>query len=301
MAYRIDIDKPLESEVRRIASAQLSSAADLLEHQPEGPHTAIHDARRHIKRTRALYRLIASEASDFVSTENKRLREIARDLSHLRDTAALAETTAYLASETEHKESVSAIKHLGRAMKTRRDEMAIGEEAEAELADAATRLREAENATEGLHLPGNGKQAIACVAAGWRKTGKRARKALDSCQDAEDEVPFHDLRKRSQDRWMHSALLRKLWPAAMISVQKQTKALVDLLGHEHDLAVLNDHLASPEHTRKNEQEQQSILQSIAAQRQKLQQASRDAGGEIYGDKPKKDDAVIRTLWRLSQR
>ena len=89
-----------------------------------GLHEAIHDARKNIKRIRALYRLIASDIEDFQKAENARLRDIGRALSHLRDTAVLAETADYLEQETEQKETRSAIRRLGRAAKKRRDRIA---------------------------------------------------------------------------------------------------------------------------------------------------------------------------------
>jgi CHAD domain-containing protein len=294
MAYRIDFDNPLGDEVRRIASELLKDAIDVLEKQPGGPHEAIHEARKNIKRTRALYRLISSEARDFAAAEDTRLRDIARELSHLRDSAALAETTDYLERESSEKHAKTAIRRLGRSMKKRRDTIAgKARQIEEKLAVCCAGLRDASAALKHLDLPRLRKQSIDCIAAGWRKTGKKACKALSSCQHTDDEEAFHDLRKRAQDRFMHAALLYAIWPSGMTSIQRQAKALVSFLGHEHDLAVLNEEVLG--RTDDNAGEREKLLQSIAMERLKLQQSAREVGQDIFDGKPKRDAEIIAFL------
>jgi CHAD domain-containing protein len=296
MGYRIDFDAPLEDEARRIAVELLDEAVELLEKQPDGVHEAIHDARKNIKRIRALYRLIASEIGEFQARENDRLRVIARALSHLRDSAVLVETTDYLERETDEQQAKAVIRRLGRAMKKRRDQItAEGEELETTLTMAATGLRDAVAAVKGLNLAKLRKQSIECITKGWRKTGKKALKALHACQHSDEEVPFHDLRKRSQDRFMHAALLHSAWPSGMHSLQRQAKALVDLLGREHDLAVLNEQVRGEKG--KNTADRAQLLQAIAMEREKLQESARELGEQVFDEKPKRDAEIIALLIR----
>lgn len=294
MAYRVDFDAPLEDEARRIAVELLDEAVELLEKQPSGVHEAIHDARKNIKRLRALYRLIGSESGAFQARENDRLRVIARALSHLRDSAVLAETTDYLERETGEEHAKTVIRRLGRAMKKRRDQIAAqGDELAMVLAAAMAGLREAAGAVDRLALPKRRKQTTGCIVAGWRRTGKKALKALSACHGADDEVPFHDLRKRAQDRFMHAALLQSAWPSGMISLQRQAKALVDTLGREHDLAVLDRQVRALKGRKMAERKQ--LLQAIAAEREKLQATARELGAEVFDDKPKRDAGIIARL------
>jgi CHAD domain-containing protein len=296
MAYKIDFDSPLEDEARRIARELLTDAAGCLEKGGADPHTAIHDARKSIKRTRALYRLIASEAEDFQAVENERLRDIARELSHLRDSAALAETTDYLEQETDEKQAKTAIRRLGRTMKKRRDRIAGAKQEIAEtMAATAARLRNAAEAVDHLNVPKLRKQAIDCIATGWRKTSMKARKALAACEDATADEPFHELRKRAQDRYMQAALLTSVWQSGMHSIQRQAKALVDILGREHDLAVLAAQVRDQRD--KSPEEREQVLQSIAAEQQKLQQSAREAGRQIFDGKPKRDAEIVALLIR----
>ncbi len=294
MGYRIDFGAPLEDEARRIAAELLEEAAELLEKQPNGVHEAIHDARKNIKRIRALYRLIASEIGEFQAAENDRLRVIARALSHLRDSAVLVETTDYLEKETNAQQAKAIIHRLGRAMKKRRDQIAAeGDELAMALAAAVSGLQEALAAVDYLDLPKLRKQTTRCIVSGWRKTGKKALKALSTCQDADDEIPFHDLRKRAQDRYMQATLLHSLWPSGMHSLQCQAKALVDILGREHDLAVLNEQVLGDKD--RNAADHAQLLRAIAAEREKLQASARELATEVFNDKPKRDAGIIELL------
>lgn len=295
MAYRIDFDKSLADEVRHIAARQLSDAATLLESQPDGPHEAIHDARKHIKRTRALYRLIASDAGEFTAAENDRLREIATELSHLRDAAALVESASYLAGEIEDDSLRVVVTSVAASLEKRREKIA-GDESEIgdKLKIAAAGLRDAMAALDELKLPGSTSRAGDCIAAGWRKISTKAMKALKECATTHESVPYHDLRKRAQDRWMHAALLRSVWPAALIAIQNQAKALVDMLGHEHDLVVLSAHIAaSDDHVAGDDKN--DLLLAIFEQRLKLQQSCRKAGKDVFDHESGRDAAIVRLL------
>jgi CHAD domain-containing protein len=295
MAYQIDFDDPLEDEARRIARELLTDAIDFLQKRPNGVHEAIHDARKNIKRIRALYRLIASEIGEFQAAENDRLRGIASALSHLRDSAVLAETTEYLEKETDKQQAKTVIRRLGRAMRQHRDQVtAAGEELEATLALAAAGLRNAAEAAGHLKLPKLRKAAIDCITSGWRRTSRKALKALAACEHAKDEGPFHDLRKRTQDRFMHATLLHCLWPSGMYALQRQAKLLVDILGREHDLAMLNEQVRGQKKN-KNAAEHRQLLQAIAAERRKLQATARELAAEIFDDKPKRDAGIVALL------
>jgi CHAD domain-containing protein len=295
MAYRIDFASPFEEEIRRISAEQLSAAADLLENQPDGPYEAVHDARKHIKRTRALYRLIASADKDFAARENDRLRDIAANLAHLRDAAALAESTRYLEDQIAAGDVRDAIHKARSTLEKRRERIAGGKaDIGGELTSAAAALAGASAALDDLQLPKSRKDIARCLARGWERTGRKATDALAACAGGDEEVPYHDLRKRAQDRWMHARLLRALWPGAMIAIQKTAKALVDELGHEHDLAVLGDHVARSR-DKVIADNREIILLAILEQRRKLQDLCRDAGGDVFRAGPDKQADAIRLL------
>src|SRR5262249_34360662 len=98
MAYRCKIEEPLAKGIRRIAREQVQRAAQRLAQADDGP-AAIHDVRKHLKRVRALLRLVRPVLGDTAfRRENARFREIGLLLAGARDLDVLKETVAALES-----------------------------------------------------------------------------------------------------------------------------------------------------------------------------------------------------------
>src|SRR5262249_31340866 len=77
---------PISKQLRRLIRKQLSSALDELS-QPAPDQGAIHEARKSIKRVRAVLRVVKNPLGAACRVEDQRLRWAARGLSSLRDAA----------------------------------------------------------------------------------------------------------------------------------------------------------------------------------------------------------------------
>src|SRR5258708_37043741 len=100
MAYRFEENETVSDAVRRIAGEELRSAAYQLSRRKSGNRDeAIHEARKSIKKTRALLKLMRMELGDCFDRDNIRLREIGQQLSEIRDAAAMLEVFEPLAQE----------------------------------------------------------------------------------------------------------------------------------------------------------------------------------------------------------
>ena len=298
MKYSLDLDEPLEDEVRRVAAGRLTDAAGLLRKQPDGLDEAIHLARRHIKQCRALYRLIRSGAKDFQKAENERLGDVGRRLSHMRDATALIEATHYLKHEIPSKSNAMLMDRLAKRLDRRREAVTkeSGKAAEA-LASAENDLLAAARAAAGLTLPHARRKSAGCLAKGWEKIGTKAQTAIEASADSHDEA-FHDLRKRTQDRWMHAALLRDLWPSAMTAIHRQAKALSDMLGHAQDLAVLLHTISDSNDLVADAVESEAIRDVILSQQKKLQDECRDFAETLFANSKPRDGKQIALLLQM---
>jgi len=298
MDYKIDFTESLEGEVRRIARHRLEDAASLLDDMPDGADRAIHDARKHIKQCRALYRLVADSAKEFQQAENQRLGDIARELSHLRDAAALIEVTGYLKQEIGSKANTMLMDRLAKRLE-RRHRHVTGKSAEAAetLYKASRDLRVAASDVDRLDLPNGARRGADCVVTGWEKVGKKARRAMALATTGDHEEAFHDLRKRSQDRWMHAALLNDLWPTAMISMRRQAKGLSDVLGHIQDLSVLNEAITTAPELAQDNVENEAVREAIDIQQAKLREQSLELAEDMFRKSRPRDGKVISRLIR----
>ena len=78
-----------------------------------------------------------------------------------------------------------------------------------------------------------------------------------------------------KDLWYQQRLLEDTWPGVMKAQAKEAKALSKLLGEDHDLAVLSDHVADDQ-----------LHAMIAVRRAELLEQARDLGRRIYAERPK---------------
>lgn len=295
MAYRLKPAKRFTDDFQRIAGRELDKAVSALELRPEGASRAIHVARRCLKRTRALYRLAASEAGKFYKTENARLRTASRSVAHLRDATALIETAAILMERLSGEEQAACERAL-EALRVRKSWVVTAESDLDETIDAMiTELRVAKVAVGRRRFANGVRPTAYMLAAAWRKAVERAQIALAACHERPTPDHFHTLRKRTQDYRFYHLLLQAAWPGVILARERQVKALIDRLGFIHDLSVLAETLA---------QEPELLPpQDIAVLRHaiglRMRSEERSALGEadaLFGDVAGKEAERVAILW-----
>ncbi|CUX04331.1 conserved hypothetical protein [Agrobacterium fabacearum S56] len=298
MPFRIDPNKPFDDEIRRAGLELIEEAITSLRDQPSGRHEAVHDARKRFKRLRALYRLVARAAPDFSKEENARFRDIARSLAFAREATALVETVEYLETFAASTTQGKALRSIATVLRKRRDH-AIEHEAglDEAIAAAIAGCEEARKKLKAVSLPDELKDVTRLVKNGWAKQRKRARKALADCHEQADVEHFHELRKAGQAYWMHLGLLRRLWPSAMRAKRADTKRLVDILGHEHDLSVLAA-FADREPERFGNGERLALLLDAIIQRQQaLRGDGLELANEVFSESARTESRIVGLLWR----
>ena len=298
MAFRIRPDRPFTAEFCSVVEHQLRQAIHFLEEQPDGPHEAIHDARKKFKRVRALYRLIQPDAKAFRLRENERVRDMAKTLSIVRDATALVETVDYLAGEAVSPEEIAALNTASKALIERRDRIASDEtDLPAKIAAAVQTCRDAIEALAELQLDDSPQKTARRLARAWRKQLSRAAADLVACEEGADAEAFHDLRKVGQTYWMHLALLSDLWQSAMRAKKEQAKMLVDLLGHEHDLSVLTQTVNENPDLFGDSDTLALLIGAIIARQQELRHKAIEQAKIVFADDADTEAARIALLWR----
>ncbi len=297
MAFRIRPSRPFTEEFTSVARRQLEKAIDVLSDQPDGPHAAIHAARKRFKRLRALHRLVQLDAPDVRKAENIRIRDIARTLSTARDAGALVETVDYLATQASSPDELSALSHASRVLIARRDRI-IEQEADLpqKIDQAIAACREAVAALEKLHFDDSRRHAAKRMRRIWVKQQQKAQLALMHCLSGHDAESFHELRKRTQVCWMHLSLLQDLWPSAMNAMRDQAKQLVDVLGHEHDLSVLTQTVNEHPEEFGDSDTLSLLIASIIARQQALRKAALERAHLVFDVHPKTEGKIIEALW-----
>lgn len=239
MAYRLPLDEPVADAVRRTAHERARhAAAQLRERAGKDPETAIHEARKDCKKLRSLLRLVR-EGMDAGARrrENAALRAVARSLSASRDVAAVLGTLDDLAERGAGQVPATTFGALREALAGR----AATAGAEAGAIDAAAA------ALEQLDARIDAWPLAACdddaLVRGLERCHRRGRAALRAARAEPSDERLHEWRKRVKDLWYAQRLLRDAWPPVLAAEAAQTGELADLLGGDHDLAVLRELLA----------------------------------------------------------
>jgi hypothetical protein len=234
MTYRFKLHEPIAKGVSRIGLEQIDIAEARLASSEDIP-TAIHDARRCLKRLRALLRLIRPAlAESLYRRETRRIAGIGQVLAGARDRHVMQQTLAKLEQRFADALPKGAAARLRRLM-------ANGAGSQSKRAGAQERrqaLAELNRARTFFANAGRRPIAFEQLADGLERAYRKARRAhKHAYRDASDEA-FHAWRKTVQQHWRHMQLLSRGWPEILDARAGEAKELSRLVGEDHDLAVL---------------------------------------------------------------
>ena len=283
MAYRLSIADDVPSSVRACAREQLGGAIERLERAEEDPVEAVHDARKHVKKLRALLRLVRPAlGARAYRAESAALRDVGRGLSATRDADVLVATVAALAQRFAGRLQAATFDGVRAALA--RSAGAPGEAA-AERATAIAELRAAAARVEEWPLEGAG---WGTVVAGIARAYRRGREAGTAAEEEPTAERLHEWRKRVKDLWYHERLLAPAWPAVIGAHGEEAHVLSELLGEEHDLAVLRERLdgggLAPAPA--VEAELPALAELVEERRAELREQARRLGRRLYAESPK---------------
>lgn len=290
MAFRFRLAETFEEGCQRIAREQIERAQAQLK-GPDDPVIAVHETRKSLKRLRALLRLIrpALGVSAF-HHENAQLREIARILSSARDRHVLLETVAKLEAAAGFPK-----KCLGQAVRealtaTNGEQSPIFEGAA--LRQAQARLTEAKRRLARLRLSGHGFEV---VGPGLEASYRRARRAFRSAYVELTDETFHEWRKGAQQHWRHMLLLTRAWPASLAARASEARSLSQILGDDHDLAMLIAFVRSDAGARLGEDA--ATIENLARRRQQeLREIAHPKGLRLFAESPNALHHSIAAAW-----
>jgi hypothetical protein len=232
MTYRFKLQEPIAEGVRRIGLEQIDIAATKLASKDDIP-TAIHDARRCLKRLRALLRLIRPGLAEAVyRREVERLAGIGRLLSGARDLFVMQQTLGKLESRFGAMPNGGAERLRKLLVQGHSRSRRSGTDSRRQ---ALLRLDQARRLFSGK---ATADITLEHVVDGLETAYRKARKAFRQAYKEPSDESFHAWRKKVQLHWRHMALLSRCWPEALSARAAEAKELSRLLGEDHDYSVL---------------------------------------------------------------
>ena len=293
MAYKFAEDEPLRLAIARCAREQLDRAiGELSEGINDNPVTAVHNARKAIKKERSLLRLARGAIS---SAERRRvnaaLRDAARVLSGTRDTAVMLATVDQLSNRFVGQLPATTFDAIRERLEAHREDQrgsALNARAVEEL--GAVRLQVGD-----WKLSKDGWKAID---RGLTRSYKRGRKALTRARKHRSMEDLHNWRKRVKDLWYHQRLLSPTCGPAVAGQAKDAHHVADLLGDDHDLAVLSAALRN--NSRAVPVDVDAVLNLIDHRRTELQTEAIRIGQRLYAESPKAFRRRMRRSWNAGR-
>ena len=294
MGFRLKPDQAVSSEVRRIVLRQLDLAASELVSvgDPESDE-AVHDARRRVKKIRAIIRLVRPVlAKPFRSDPD--LRRVSKMLAPVADGKGVIDTL----NELLHRYR----KHLPRktAAAIRSDLMAREKQIDRKAAqdgvlqEAKRTLRQERERVKRWRLSADGFRAIA---PGLKDSVRRARDGMVTAWLRPSASNHHTWRRHVKNHWFHVRLLGGHCRNRLQPYQHQLEALDGVLGEYHNLVLLHEVLVSD--STLSRREVARCLRIVERYQQALRRNAQMLGMRIYSEKPRRFVRRVKQLWNGS--
>lgn len=280
MSFHISKHRSPGNALRKFLNAELESALEKLAlATPENLSGVVHDVRRHVKKMRAVLRLLKAAKYPGVSKSDQHpLRDAAKQVSALRDAEVNLKTLKKLCKTCGI--SVSKYPQTLRLFEQQLEEAMFGGVEAA--ANAAGLLRMMQ---PWIELHDNIDVKPRQLLSGMRRIYKRDRAAFQKAVRDTSSENLHRWRKRTKDVWnvlTLSRMIRLTDPKATRKLADVSEELGDLLGEDHDLAQLRGRLA---HTVTGP-EKEALNHLISSRRDKLQKKIIKCGAKFFAKKPR---------------
>jgi CHAD domain-containing protein len=296
VAYEFGADEPVQQAIIRCATEQLDKAvSELCETAKQDPGGAVHAARKAIKKERSLLRLArGAMPQQQRRRENARLREVARRLSDVRDADVMIAAAGELSERFAGQLPASTWEKIQSHLEARRSaERSPGQGwADGPVVEELVSVR---SGVGDWQLSTGGWQAFGT---GLVRSYRRGRQACARARAGGQTDDFHVWRKRVKDLWYHERLLAPTCGATVAGHVAELDRLSDLLGDDHDLAVLRDKLTHESTAVAVDLD--AVLKLIDHRRAELQTEAGHVGRRVYAEKPKAFRHRMRRAWKAGR-
>jgi CHAD domain len=295
VAFRLKPDEPIAKEVKRIVRRQLELAATELKDigNPESDE-AIHEARRRVKKVRAVIRLV-QPVLHATRGIDRRLRKVNRLLAPVADGQGVVQALDRLGMKYKDdlpEQTVAALR-AGLIERGARADRRVKVD---HVLQTVTKALQAERArVDKWRLTKGGFRAIA---QGLEDSSRRARKAMALAMAHPTPDNYHLWRRRLKEHWFHVRLLDPRCGSRLTGYARRLDALDGCLGEYHNFALLRSILAVDAFVSRVETAHR--LRIIERYQAELRHTSRVLGKRVHAEPPRHFVRRVRELWRLTK-
>lgn len=286
-SFRLQADESLAEGLRRVTLDQLQYARRALEQLPVD--AGVHEARKSVKRVRAVLRLTRSYVGDGVyGPDNARLRDVGRTLGPARDAAVLLQTFDALIAQNDAEPGTGVLEdfrhHLADRQRALENEIneTVKREVLGFLDQFNTRVADWASDPNRPAIPDD----FAATAQGFRRIYRQGRKRMTDAQADPSTSTFHLWRKRVRYLSYQVHLISESSAYLADELAPDLAELAVGLGTEHDLAVLSEMAGELPDLIQDEASRRGLLKLLEQHRLDLQAAMGPIGRRIYLGTPR---------------
>lgn len=295
MAYRLKLKTTLALEVRRIGLEQVDIARSALARRDDRA-AAVHDARRCLKRLRAMLRLVRPALGEtWFKQSNRQLAGLGQRLSQSRDLDVMVVTLSKLENGSGGLAKDVAERLRGAVARGR--SLANGAARPASDRTLGGALQRAERLFAAERLRG---LALVHVAAGLEQSYRKARRTFRKAYQADSDEAFHNWRKATQAHWRHMQLLGRGWPESIGARAAEAKELSRLLGEDHDLSVLLAFAQKNGATGLAAADLDALRASCLKGQRQIRNVARLHAERLFADRPRQLTKRILRYWKAAE-
>jgi CHAD domain-containing protein len=275
MGFGLKRKEKLAAGITRLAREQAATILQLIRTGEPIHPAALHEARKSVKRIRALLRMVRKTIpKETFDRENQFYREVGRALSPGRDAEVLVLTAKKL--QKCGKKAAPAVRFLVRDLRNRRSLefeafASIRRRFEEPLRAAMTRI----------DLWNLGDLTCTDLELGARRAYKGGRKKLHQARKRPSGESLHAWRKQVKDLWYDLCVLKKLSRGDLSDRISEFKALSECIGEYHDLIMLNVVLKRGSFP----QRYAELRPLVKKRRCGLQKSALKRGSRMYSEEP----------------
>jgi CHAD domain-containing protein len=295
MAFRLKLNEPVDKGFRRIGLEQITRAERQLEGATSGSATAIHETRKSLKRVRALLRLFRTGLGETTfRQENARFRDIGAMLSPARDSQVLIQTALKLETLPGQVSNAGLAAFKKMLQEDGAENPTVPDDV---IAEALEKLLKSAKGFRRLKVGDGG---FDIVEGGLKRSYGKALKNFNAAYASPHDEAFHDWRKTVQQHWRHMALVSRAWPEHFACRVAAARALSQLLGDDHDLAMLRVHLSTLPPARLPAMHVSEIERLVTARQQELRAEAAPRGKQLFVEGAKGHSHRVGEIWRAAQ-
>lgn len=283
--------EPLAATLRRILIDEITTARAVLG-DPDLPRDeAIHRTRRGLKRVRSLWSVLDSLPGANRDGRIRQVRDAGRLLSGARDADVMAIEARRLLARAEGREA-TAVARLVESCEARARHAHLDTPP---FDFVAARLRACEADARSLPTVFEGGRLLA---EGLVACYRRGRRDWREIEDGATGEALHDWRKRVKQRRHLSAVVPIETTVTSRSIQEDLDRLGEILGEEHDLAVMRHRIENDPDLLAADEGRAAVLDLLAHRRRKLKKAALEAADELYGLRTRAFERELEGLFEL---